>query len=142
MASTNNFNDLSRPLIVNMGTQNVKYSQPILSTYKLAKQKIINLEKNLENNKNNSQNIENQIINANSIFDNKESMKIIRTLNFIKKEEIDVNESIKVDFSLDDSNETDINSSLNEKDKLKYSFKYRIMGKNNKKNRKIRIWRR
>ncbi len=51
MASTNKFTDLSRPLIVNMGTQNVKYSQPILSTYKLAKQKIENLENNLENNK-------------------------------------------------------------------------------------------
>ena len=139
MASTNNFNDLSRPLIVNMGTQNVKYSQPILSTYKLAKQKIINLEKNLENNKNNSQNIENQIINANSIFDNKESMKIIRTLNFIKKEEIDVNESIKVDFSLDDSNETDINSSLNEKDKLKYSFEPFYNG-NLLKNGSIESW--
>jgi len=139
MATTSKFNDLSRPLIVNMGTQNVKYSQPILSTYKLAKQKIINYENNLENSKSNLQSIENEIINANSIFDNQDSMKIIKTLNFIPKEEIDNNETIKVDFSLDDSNDKEIFSSLNEKDKLKFSFEPFYNG-NLLKNGNIESW--
>ena len=139
MATTSKFNDLSRPLIVNMGTQNVKYSQPILSTYKLAKQKIINYENNLENSKSNLQSIKNEIINANSIFDNQDSMKIIKTLNFIPKEEIDNNETIKVDFSLDDSNDKEIFSSLNEKDKLKFSFEPFYNG-NLLKNGNIESW--
>ena len=93
MSSLNKFNDLNSPLIVNMGTQNIKYTQPILSPYKLSK-KIINkieseeptTEKPIE---------EEEMINANSIFDFQGLMKIKPTLNFLE------NSSFKLlDFNL------------------------------------------
>ena len=120
MSSLNKFNDLNSPLIINMGTQNIKYSQPILSTYKLSKTIINKKESEEEIGKIKE---EEKIINANTIFDFEGSMKIKPTLNFLENTEIDEKETIEIDFSLETEDlQNDSFTLLNEKDKIKFSF--------------------
>lgn len=63
--STNKVNDYYPPLFIDIGTSNVKFSQPILSTCKLAKEVIKNKDKKYDD----KEMKEDDIVNENTIFD-------------------------------------------------------------------------
>lgn len=86
--SSNYINDYYPPLIIDIGTANVKYSQPILNTCKLTREVIKTNDK------------EEDIINANTIFDYKNCIKSVPITNYLNKiDNIKDKEIIDFDFS-------------------------------------------
>ena len=86
--ASNYINDYYPPLIIDIGTANVKYSQPILNTCKLTREVIKTNDK------------EEDIINANTIFDYKNCIKSVPITNYLNKiDNIKDKEIIDFDFS-------------------------------------------
>lgn len=72
--STNSLSDFRPPIIIDIGTNSIKYSQPILNTCKLAKEVIKE-----RNQKPNSIDPQDEVINANKIFNYKNCIETFQT---------------------------------------------------------------
>jgi actin-related protein len=94
---TNNFYDNFPSLFIDIGTESVKFTQPILSTTSLTQEIIKN-----NNNNNGRKNVDYDslnIINSNTIFDYKKNINKISTIDILKEEALfDYNEKITYDL--------------------------------------------
>lgn len=87
----NTFNDSYPPIIIDIGTSSVKYSQPILNTCKLIKE--------ITKQKKENDNTENDIVNSNTIFNYKHCIESKPIMDYINPEEIGLETKINFDYS-------------------------------------------
>lgn len=97
--STNKLNDYYPPLIIDIGTSNVKYSQPILNTCKLAKEVIKNKDKKNEDMEKCIKKEEDDIVNANTIFDYQNCIESRSVKDYLPVDDSKNDEILDFDFS-------------------------------------------
>jgi hypothetical protein len=89
--STNSLSDFRPPIIIDIGTNSIKFSQPILNTCKLAKEVIKE-----RNQKPNSIDPQDEVINANKIFNYKNCIETFQTSTLYN---INNDDSINLDYN-------------------------------------------